>query len=315
MLCLWAGADPHAPAMSLRYPNLTDDEDSEVDESDRFLGFTAIYEACSHGDSRILERLGPDPSRDDFDELFAAARSGAIVKVLARRGNPRDVGKVIRSQLSWIALPFGRTPSIDTIEALFATGARWESSSATEIGDVRRSLLKMSEDTFVEAMKLLARDDHCSQAILQQLGRTPTMRVRMKRVGFIPSPPDEKKRYEQPRPTRSREVLAKFGIEVPKPKISIPRYVQIGAWRRDGREIRLDRASLFDRVWSEPVRKLAKEWGLSDRGLAKACRRLKISVPPRGYWARLQHGQRMRQPRLPELNPGEAEVIVIRLPE
>ena len=76
-----------------------------------------------------------------------------------------------------------------------------------------------------------------------------------------------------------------------------------------------DRAALFDRVWSEPGQTLAREWSLSDRGLAKACRRLKIPVAPRGYWARLQHGQRLRQPRLPELNPGEAEVIVIRLPE
>jgi hypothetical protein len=91
MLCLWAGADPHAPAMSLRYPNLTYDDDGEGDDNDRFLGFTAIHEACSHGDAQILERLGPDPSRDDFDELFAAARSGAIVKVLARLGLPRDI--------------------------------------------------------------------------------------------------------------------------------------------------------------------------------------------------------------------------------
>jgi len=62
MLCLWAGADPHAPAMSLRYPNLTDD-DGEDDDGDRFLGFSAIHEACSNGDGQILERLGPDPSR------------------------------------------------------------------------------------------------------------------------------------------------------------------------------------------------------------------------------------------------------------
>jgi len=35
------------------------------------------------------------------------------------------------------------------------------------------------------------------------------------------------------------------------------------------------------RVWSVPVDKLATEWGLSGRGLAKACRRLKIPVPSR----------------------------------
>jgi ankyrin repeat protein len=74
-LCLWAGADPHSAAASLRFPSLGED-DNEADEDDRFLGFTAIYEACRRGDSRILERLNPDPSRDDFDELYSIARFG-----------------------------------------------------------------------------------------------------------------------------------------------------------------------------------------------------------------------------------------------
>ena len=90
------------------------------------------------------------------------------------------------------------------------------------------------------------------------------MRAGMKKVGFIPSPPDPKHAFSQSRPTRSREVLSKFGIEIPKPKSPIPRYVEVGAWRRGGREIQLDRAALFDRVWSETVQTLAKEWSLSD---------------------------------------------------
>lgn len=85
--------------------------------------------------------------------------------------------------------------------------------------------------------------------------------------------------------------------------------------KRCGREIRLDRPTLFERVWSEPVEKLAKGWGLSRRGLAKASHRLKIPVLPRGFWARVQHGQRMRRARLPALPPGEAKEIVIRSPK
>jgi hypothetical protein len=64
-----------------------------------------------------------------------------------------------------------------------------------------------------------------------------------------------------------------------------------------------------------PVDKLAKEWGLSGRGLAKACRRLQIPVPPRGYWARVAAGQRVRRPKLPALPPGQGEEIHIRVPE
>jgi hypothetical protein len=313
-LCLWAGADPHAPARSLRFPDSTYDEGDE-DESDRFLGFTAIEEACRGGDAGILERLGPDPSRDNFDELYREAANSSIVELLARSALPKDVSAVLRSQIYWLAPFFGRPRSTYTLQSLFEAGARWETSTTGEIGDIRRALLKTSDLTFVDAMKLLAKDDYCSPSILRDLAKTPTIRARMKKVGFIPSPPDPKRDLYQSRPTRSKEVLAKCGIELPRPKPRLPHTIQIGGWRRDGHEVRLDRAALFDRVWSEPVEKLAKEWGLSGRGLAKVCRRLQIPLPPRGFWAKLQHGQRIRRPRLAELSSSEAEVIVVRMPE
>lgn len=53
----------------------------------------------------------------------------------------------------------------------------------------------------------------------------------------------------------------------------------------------LSRKDLYDLVWSEPMTKLADQFGLSDVGLKKKCRRLNIPVPPRGYWARKQAGQ------------------------
>jgi hypothetical protein len=258
LLCLWAGADPHARAPSLRYPNLADDDNSDGDEGDRFLGFSAIHEACFNAKAQILKRLGPDPSRDGFDELYRAATSGAVVDVLARRALPKDVGAVIRSQVCWIAIPFGRSRSLDVLQRLFESGARWETSAEREIANVRRALLKMPDDAFVETIRLFAKQDYCSRAILQDLGRTSTMRARMRKVKFIPSTTDEAASSYEPRPTRSREVRFKFGVEIPNPKPRLPRYVEIAAWRRDAREIRLDRAALFRRVWSEPVEKLAK---------------------------------------------------------
>jgi len=315
-LCLWAGADAYAPAPSLRFPHIADDDATDGDEPDRFLGFTAIEEACRAGNVRILERLGPDPSRDDFDELYRSAANGAVIEVLARLTLPKNVGAVIRSHVFWLEeRPFANPRSVDTLRRLFGSGARWSTSPAEEIADVRRALLRMSDCTFVEVMKLFAADSYCSPPILEDLGRTPTMRQRMRKVGFLPSPPDDSQDFYRSRPTRAREVLSKFGVEVPKPTPRLPHCVEIGAWRRDGREIRIDRTALFNRVWSEPVEKLAKEWGLSGRGLGKACRRLQIPVPPRGFWARAQHGQRMRRPRLPNLPPGEAKEIVIRAPE
>jgi hypothetical protein len=53
----------------------------------------------------------------------------------------------------------------------------------------------------------------------------------------------------------------------------------------------LDRSQLYERVWTTPISKLAAEFGLSDRGLAKLCERHNIPRPPRGYWAKLEAGQ------------------------
>ena len=320
-LSLWAGADPHAPTICLRYPDLAEEEDEDSCCS-------AVYEACLNGDKVILEQLGPDPSRDDYDALYRAARGEGIIELLARSALPRNVGAVIESQLSWMTFSMLDWGSTSAIRLLFEKGARWDSDTNEQIGVIRRHMLKMSDYRFVDVVRLFAEDDYCSSDVLKELGRTPSIRTRMKKVGFIPSEADRSGRYHRPRPPRSKEVLAKFGIELPKPKkakskeqehsegsIGLPHTVEIGLRRPNGREVRLDRAALFELVWSKPVMELAAEWGLSDRGLGKACRRLKIPVPPRGHWARVKVGQRRRRPKLPQLKPGEAAEIVIWAPE
>lgn len=59
-----------------------------------------------------------------------------------------------------------------------------------------------------------------------------------------------------------------------------------------------ERHKLFDEVWSTPVTKLAKGYGLSDVGLRKICVALDIPLPPRGYWARLAAGKTIPKPAL-----------------
>lgn len=53
----------------------------------------------------------------------------------------------------------------------------------------------------------------------------------------------------------------------------------------------LTRQELYELVWSEPMRTLAKRYGISDVGLAKACRRHRIPRPHRGYWQQKEHGK------------------------
>jgi hypothetical protein len=64
-------------------------------------------------------------------------------------------------------------------------------------------------------------------------------------------------------------------------------------------EITLTREELYERVWSTPVSKLAAEFGMSDVGLAKWCKKLDIPRPGLGYWARLAAGQKPKRPKLP----------------
>jgi len=64
---------------------------------------------------------------------------------------------------------------------------------------------------------------------------------------------------------------------------------------------KFDREKLYEQVWSQAVQVVAKSYGLSGRGLAKACIRLQVPVPPRGYWARIRNGVTVPQPPLPKV--------------
>jgi len=64
--------------------------------------------------------------------------------------------------------------------------------------------------------------------------------------------------------------------------------------------VTLVRDELFRRVWSTPMRTLAQEYGISDVALAKICKKMDIPVPGLGYWARVAHGQKPKQAKLPK---------------
>lgn len=67
----------------------------------------------------------------------------------------------------------------------------------------------------------------------------------------------------------------------------------------------LTREELYEQVWSTPMRRLAKQYNLSDAGLAKFCRRYNIPRPPSGYWAQKEVGKAPPQTPLPPLNEQE----------
>jgi hypothetical protein len=67
---------------------------------------------------------------------------------------------------------------------------------------------------------------------------------------------------------------------------------------------KVSRRELYDQVWSVPMARLAKKYGLSDSGLAKICRKHNIPRPPRGYWAKTAAGQKLKHTPLPAGDPG-----------
>jgi hypothetical protein len=72
------------------------------------------------------------------------------------------------------------------------------------------------------------------------------------------------------------------------------------------------REDLYRLVWEAPVSEVAARFGISDVGLAKACRRAAIPIPPRGYWARAEAGHLLEHPPLQPSPPGLRDKIRLR---
>lgn len=70
----------------------------------------------------------------------------------------------------------------------------------------------------------------------------------------------------------------------------------------------ISREDLYRRVWSTPVSRLAKELDISDVGLAKACRKAGIPLPPMGYWTKVAHGKVVPRPVLPPSDKKTVEI-------
>jgi len=78
--------------------------------------------------------------------------------------------------------------------------------------------------------------------------------------------------------------------------------------------IKLTRKELYEKVWSEPITRIAQKYGFSDVWLAKICRKNKVPRPPRGYWAIIQSGGKVPKTPLPKGDDGKLIEIIIHEP-
>jgi hypothetical protein len=267
-LCLWAGADPHTSAPSLRYAHSDDDEDEPA-------GWSAVEIAVSEDNIRFLEKNAPDPAKDDFDEFYRSAKSQSVVKLLAAINPPKDMGSILSWHLRWLVdrhFGFIRIGGgMWTIEAILACGTVWRETDPRTMIYIRQSLLKTSEYDFKKLMRLFSKPEICAQETYAELIRHKKMKERMLALHLIKPviPASQMRREEQNRLS-----------------------------------YRYDREKLYEQVWAEPVLHVAKLYGVSDVRLGKVCRILDIPVPPRGYWAKLRSGYKSRRPKLPKLEIG-----------
>lgn len=73
----------------------------------------------------------------------------------------------------------------------------------------------------------------------------------------------------------------------------------------------ITREEIYEAVWSKAVLQVAADFGVSDVWLAKACHRLLVPIPPRGYWAKRASGHFVSQLLLPQRPPGVPNAIEI----
>jgi hypothetical protein len=77
--------------------------------------------------------------------------------------------------------------------------------------------------------------------------------------------------------------------------------------------ISIKRSDLYEKVWTLPLIKLAQEYGISDTGLGKICKRNNIPKPGLGYWAKLELGKSVRKTPLPPHVKGDYEITITPL--
>jgi len=82
--------------------------------------------------------------------------------------------------------------------------------------------------------------------------------------------------------------------------------------RNNDGSVTLTREDLYRKVWATPIRQLANEFGLSDVGLAKICKKHDIPRPPVGYWSKRRHGKKVIRARLPKAKKAPSDDIRIR---
>jgi hypothetical protein len=290
-LCRWAGADPRR-----RLGDIADDpaEDAE--------GTTAFERAVSADAPELLSKLGFDPARDDIEPLYTHVGDLKTLRALVAIRPPANWFGIIRRFLWRLAFTV-RTPgfywaSVADIEAIFALGGRLETLDRDLKMDLRKILLGLSDWDARRVFVLLRNPQHMDPKAFLELIAHEKLAARYadwsRHAGvdkalwtdLIAAP-------GVPGPVRR---IARAKLFRPKPPVTHTQVDDGGTGRT------LSREELYELVWSQPLLRLGKRFGLSDNGLRKRCKAMNVPTPPKGYWRRVELGQNPRRTPLPMLD-------------
>ena len=164
--------------------------------------------------------------------------------------------------------------ALECVEELIAHGAIWRPDRA-EKNSLRRTLYGCEPSVTIDLMKLFLGHNAYPRDAVQELLRTPRMKQHLStetrnlsRLSLRLEDGQNKKRQ-------------------PPPPALLARY---------------NRAELYEKLWTEPTRTVAKHNRVSDVWLSKVCKALRVPPPGRGYWAKQRAGKSVaKRPPLPSL--------------
>jgi hypothetical protein len=171
--------------------------------------------------------------------------------------------------------------TMDSLKVLVNHGALWKPDSPREMDYVRRDLYRAEPEIALDLLELFVKTKCCSEETLHELLRTPRIRQHLKPLG---------------------KKLIRLGLDLrtarERAEQAYAEAVQRTAWLLSC----YNREQLYEEVWSEPLRAVAKKYGFSDVRLGKVCKALNIPKPGVGYWAKKAAGKFLgKRPPLPPI--------------
>lgn len=297
-LCLWAGANPRhsVPVMG----------DGRAPSDDWTM--TAFERAVWSRAPKYLKKLGFDPARDEIDTLYGVTFHASEIEALAEVCPPADWHPITERLLDHTLFSVELGTNSDW-------GARSQLKRVFRVGGNLRELSNLTKRRLRKHLKERPRDD--ARKWIRLLQHHMEERGFLDLIGY-PAFLDDYESWGIKRAGVQALAAGKGGSRaavaiarrILKAEAEKPPVVRV-PWNRSNR-VCVGREELHEIVWSLPMTRAAKRFGLSDNGLRKACKKLCVPTPPRGYWA---GGSGRRRPlELPEAKPGWPEEVWLPLP-